>query len=102
MILITGATGYIGRHLVSRLVTRGDRPHCLVRNIDRAAQILPADKVDIITGDTIKPESLTAAVQGRDTIVHAAFITADHKEAPGTSYEETNVMGTQHLIKAAQ
>lgn len=35
-------------------------------------------------------------------IVHAAFITADRKEAPGTSYEETNVTGTQHLIKAAQ
>ncbi|HEY4032414.1 MAG TPA: NAD(P)H-binding protein [Ktedonobacteraceae bacterium] len=95
MILITGATGYIGCHLVSRLVARGDRPRCLVRNIDRATQILPADEVDLVLGDTIKPDSLTATVRGIDTIVHAAFITADRKEVPGTSYEETNVTGTQ-------
>jgi NADH dehydrogenase len=85
MILITGATGYIGCYLVSRLVVRGDRPRCLVRNIDRATQILPADEVDLVLGDTIKPDSLTAAVRGIDTIVHAAFITADRKEVPGTS-----------------
>ena len=102
MILITGATGYIGRHLVSRLVDRGNRPRCLVRDIDRASQILPADKVEFVQGDTTRPDSLAAAVQGIDTIVHAGFITADRKEAPGNHYEETNVVGTQNLIQAAQ
>lgn len=102
MILITGATGYIGRHLVSRLVAQDDRPRCLVRDVDHASHILPADKVELIQGDTTKPASLVAAVQGIDTIVHTAFITADRKEAPGISYEETNVVGTQNLIKAAQ
>ena len=48
MILITGATGYIGRHLVSRLVDQG--PRCLVRNTSRAASILPADKVELVEG----------------------------------------------------
>ena len=67
MILITGATGYIGRHLVSRLVDQG--PRCLVRNISRAASILPADKVELVEGDTTQPASLEAAVQGVDTIV---------------------------------
>lgn len=83
MILITGATGYIGRHLVSRLVDRGNRPRCLVRDIDHASQILSADKVEFVQGDTTRPNSLAAAVQGIDTIVHAAFITADRKETPG-------------------
>ena len=69
MILITGATGYIGRHLVSRLVDQGERPRCLVRNISRAASILPADKVELVEGDTTQPASLEAAVQGVDTIV---------------------------------
>ncbi len=46
MILITGATGYIGRHLVARLVTTGERPRCLVRDTKRAATILPTDKVE--------------------------------------------------------
>jgi NADH dehydrogenase len=102
MILITGATGYIGRHLVSRLVNRGDRPCCLVRDIDRASHTLPADKVELVQGDTTKPDSLGAAVQSVDTIVHAAFLTADHKETPSNRYEETNVTGTQNLVSVAQ
>src|SRR5713226_8354858 len=102
MILITGATGYIGRHLVSRLVVQGERPRCLVRDPKRAASILPADKVELVQGDTIQPASLEAAVRGVETIVHAAFITADRKQSAGNHYDETNVQGTANLIKAAK
>ncbi len=102
MILITGATGYIGHHVVSRLVARGDRPRCLVRDRQRATHILPVDKVDLVYGVTTQVDTLEAAVQGVETIVHAAFLTADRKEAPGNQYEETNVVGTHNLIKVAQ
>ena len=54
MILITGATGYIGRHLVARLVARDERPRCLVRSKERAAAILPVDKIDVALGDTTR------------------------------------------------
>jgi uncharacterized protein YbjT (DUF2867 family) len=102
MILITGATGYIGRHLVSRLVAQGERPRCLVRDINRAKRLLPADKVELVQGATTSPASLDAAVQGVDTIVHAAFLTADRKQSAGNEYEKTNVQGTANLIKAAK
>ncbi len=102
MLLITGATGYIGRHLVARLVAQGERPRCLVRDIERAARILPADKVEFVQGDTLQPAALEVAVRDINTIVHAAFLTADRKEAPGNHYEETNVHGTANLVKAAK
>jgi uncharacterized protein YbjT (DUF2867 family) len=102
MILISGATGYIGRHLVSRLAAQEERPRCLVRDTRRAASILPGDKIELVQGDTTQPASLEAAMHGIDTIVHSAFITADHKQSTGNTYEETNVQGTANVIKAAK
>jgi len=102
MLLITGATGYIGRHLVARLVAQGEHPRCLVRDTKRAAGSIPAAGVELVQGETTDPASLVAAVRGVDTIVHAAFLTADRKQSPGNHYETTNVQGTANLIKAAQ
>src|SRR5438477_12515574 len=102
MILITGATGYIGRHLVARLVAQGERPRCLVRDINRAKRMLPSSKVELVTGETTSLTSLDAAVHGIDTIIHAAFLTADNKQSAGNEYEKTNVQGTANLIKGAK
>src|SRR5436189_3724723 len=91
MSLITGATGYIGSHLAARLAAQGQRPRCLVRDTRRAANILPTDKVELVQGDTTRPDSLMTAVQGVDAIVHTSFITAEKKQSAGNQYEVTNI-----------
>jgi uncharacterized protein YbjT (DUF2867 family) len=102
MILITGATGFIGRQLVARLVAQGERPRCLVRDIPRAARVLPVNDVELVQGATTQPATLIEAVRGVDIIVHAALMTADRKQSEGNHYEETNVGGTSNLILAAK
>lgn len=102
MILITGASGYIGSHLVARLVQQNERPRCLVRNLKRASQVLPAAKVDLIQGDTTQPGTLRLAMQGVETVIHMAFITADRKQTSDNRYDATNVDGTANVVKAAK
>ena len=102
MILITGATGFIGRQLVARLVVQGERPRCLVRDVQQAASVLPVNDVELVQGATTQPATLVAAVSGVDMIVHTAFMTADRKQSEGNHYEETNVGGTSNLILAAK
>jgi uncharacterized protein YbjT (DUF2867 family) len=102
MILITGSTGFVGRHLVRRLVAEGEKPRCLVRSQQKAAQILPLDKVEVAIGDTTSPGTLEPAMQGVETLVHSAFVTADIKEGRGVSYQGVNVEGTRNVVEAAK
>ncbi|HEY1350741.1 MAG TPA: NAD(P)H-binding protein [Ktedonobacteraceae bacterium] len=102
MILITGATGYFGRHLVRQLAGQGVRPRCLVRDPQRAAALFAGQQIEIVQGDTRQAETLVRAVSGVETIIHAAFLTADRKETPAASYTATNVAGTTNLVRAAQ
>jgi uncharacterized protein YbjT (DUF2867 family) len=61
--LVTGATGNTGRHVVSELVSRGDRVRALTRDPAAAAQRLPAE-VELASGTHTAPETLDAALDG--------------------------------------
>ncbi len=101
MILVTGAGGFSGSRIVARLVQEGEPVRAMVRNPAKQSK-LPDKGVEIVQGDTTKPETLTAALQGVDTVIHTAFITADRKQGPGVSYYQTNVLGTRNLVEAAK
>ncbi len=64
LVLVTGATGYIGQQLVPLLLAKGHRVRCLVRSTTRAA-ILPAT-VETVVGDVLRRETLTEAMRGVD------------------------------------
>jgi len=97
-ILVTGGSGFIGRHAVS--VLSADGAH--VRVIDLNPHPDPA--VEIIVGDLIDPEVLTASLQGGiDSIVHLAAVTSVLRslEQPELTYR-TNVAATAALLEAAR
>jgi len=102
MILVTGASGFAGSRIVTRLTQSGDHPRALVRDAAAARKVLPANDVEIVTGDTTQPSTLADAMQGADTVIHCAFIVANRKQGPGVNYYETNVNGTRNLVRAAR
>ncbi|MGO8689824.1 MAG: NAD-dependent epimerase/dehydratase family protein [Thermoguttaceae bacterium] len=69
--LVTGATGFIGSHLVQSLLARREEVTCLVRNASAAAA-LEAAGTGTVVGDVTDGASLPAAIAGQDVVYHLA------------------------------
>jgi uncharacterized protein YbjT (DUF2867 family) len=67
MILVIGATGTVGGHVVRQLVAAGDRPRAFVRDPAKARQRL-GERVDLAPGDLSRPETIDAALDGIDRV----------------------------------
>ena len=101
-ILVTGATGFVGRAVVARIVKEGERPRCLVRNAESAKKTFSAGQVDLVEGNILQAGTLDAAMQGVDILVDCSFMTANLKQHGAETYYNVNVTGTQNLVAAAK
>ncbi len=99
MILITGATGFVGQRLVARLAGAGQQVCCMVRPARKERRFPPGVVVNIIAGDVDDPPALRAAMQDVTAIVHLAALRV--QEARRT-FESVNHQGTRNVIEAAQ
>jgi len=97
-ILVTGATGKVGSRLAKRLAQRGDHVRALVRNAARAADLRDA-RIELSQGDLLDPDSLAAAVEGVDAVVHCA---AFFRGATPEQAHAVNDLGTHNLAHAAR
>jgi NADH dehydrogenase len=97
MLLLTGATGTVGRALLSRLIAEGTAVRCLVRDPRR----LGADRVrvQIALGDLGDHLSFRHALRGVDTVIHLASVIRDQ---PHGSIEELSGVATWRLVQAAR
>ena len=71
--LVTGATGFIGSHLVKYLLKKGENVRVLVRNPDKLMIFGPEqNKLDIVKGDLLKINDISTALDGVDRLYHIA------------------------------
>ena len=76
MDIVIGSTGFIGRHIVKQLAERQPgQVRALVRKSSDRAFLDGLKGVEILEGDVLDPASLDRALQGVDTVYHAAAIT---------------------------
>jgi uncharacterized protein YbjT (DUF2867 family) len=97
MLLLTGATGTIGRPLLRRLVAAGVPVRCLVRDPRRLGS--ERVRVQIALGDLADPFSFRYALRGVDTVLHLA---AAIRDQPGGSIEELAGIATWRLVRASE
>ena len=94
--LVTGASGFVGRHLVEQLVTNGWSVRALVRPTSETSHLLEHG-VQPVGGDLTEGDSVRAAAAGVDTVFHLAAVTAARTEA---EYRRANEAGTANLVAA--
>lgn len=98
-VLLTGATGFIGGHVLRALEESGAEVRCLVRATS-SRRNLEARRASVVVGDLREPDSLVRAVDGCDTVYHCAADYRLYSRDPRELYA-SNVDGTENLLAAA-
>lgn len=101
LVLVTGATGFIGSHAVAALRRDGHDVRVLARDPDRIAPALEPHRVTVsaVQGDMTDPVSVAAAVKGCDAVIHAAGeVGVEGGTGPKTT---ANVEGVRTVVSAA-
>ena len=79
LVLLTGATGYVGRHLLDTLLAEGHRIRCLVRRPDAVDEEIQRS-AEVVAGDVLDSSSLDAAMEGVDTAYYLVHSMASGRE----------------------
>ncbi|HET8614182.1 MAG TPA: SDR family NAD(P)-dependent oxidoreductase, partial [Actinomycetales bacterium] len=113
-VLVTGADGFIGSHVVERCLADGARVQafCLYNSngqlgwldeSDSFRQAVRDGQAEVVLGDIRDPEHVAASVEGVDVVLHlAALIAIPFSYVAPRSYVETNVIGTLNVLEAAR
>lgn len=109
-ILVTGASGFIGSHLVERLVIEGAKVRAFAHynslNSGGNLRFCPAeirDSLEIIHGDLKDPFSVLRSIKGVDTVLHlGALISIPYSYQSPMDFVQVNILGTAHVLEACR
>lgn len=109
-VLVTGADGFIGSHLVEELIADGYevRAFVLYNSFNTwgwldALSKETLDKIDVFTGDIRDPNAVRKSMEGMDAVMHlAALIAIPFSYYAPDAYVDTNIKGTLNVLQAAR
>lgn len=99
-IFMTGATGYIGQKLATRIINQGHHVHALCRTRPQG-ELFENARMRVFEGDLLDQQIIREAMQGCDQVYHIAAYARVWAKNPET-YFEMNVQGTVNILKAAR
>ena len=98
MILVTGATGFVGRRVVAALAAEGRAVRALVHSASHA-HALPDHEGGTVEGDVLSPATLEKACEGVDAVIHLVAVI---RESGRATYQDVNHQGTRNILEAAK
>jgi NADH dehydrogenase len=96
-VLVTGATGFVGGHVVRRLLERGHSVRALVRDPETAAALRELG-VELVAGDIAQDAGLDDSFAGCDAVAHLAGIIREQN----STFENVHTRGTRRVMEAAR
>jgi uncharacterized protein YbjT (DUF2867 family) len=96
LLLITGATGYIGGKLIPLLLARGHRVRCMVREPERMRGHRWLPRVEVLRGNVSDPASLPPAMRGVEAVYYLV-----HSMASGRGYSRLDLQAARNVREAA-
>jgi dihydroflavonol-4-reductase len=99
-VLLTGATGLVGRSILDELLARNYSVRALVRSRERAEEILGPSACELAVGDVTDADSIDAAIEGCSIVYHAAGL-PEQWLADDSRFAAVNVGGTRNMVEAA-
>ncbi len=98
-IFITGATGFVGTHIVNALYESGYETVALVRSIEKARKKNIDKKAELVKGDILDTTSLKTGMKDCDAVIHLVGII---REVKGATFEKIHYIGTKNVVEATK